>query len=279
MRRVGPAGVVRFALRLSAMAAWSVGLYLILAALSGFQLLLHRGVHGQRRALARRWAQGIAWLTGMHVEVHGSPPPPPFFLVANHLCWMDGFSITRILDCLFVGMAEMKAMPVAGRFISALDTIYVDRSNRREIPQINDAIRNALENGRSVMLFPEAVVSPGKTVRRFRPALLEHAVRDQRPVYYASVVYRTPPGSPPASQVCLYGPDPYYRTPDGQIPDSELEAWGPERPFLPYLYRLLALPSFTAAWRFAPDPLVGQDRTRLAQDLRDAVAAQFEPLE
>jgi 1-acyl-sn-glycerol-3-phosphate acyltransferase len=106
------------------------------------------------------------------------------------------------------------------------------------------------------VIFPEGTSSAGRTVEPFKPPLLALATRLGRPVHYAALSYRTPAGEPPAYQaVCWWGGLPFPR-----------HAWG-----------LLQLQSVEATVRFAPDPILEPDRKRLAERLRQAVLAEFEP--
>jgi 1-acyl-sn-glycerol-3-phosphate acyltransferase len=269
---------VRFALRALGALVWTLAVYGASVCLAGVGLLLPKWARAVRARVVRGWMNGVLALTGVRVHVEGTPPAPPFFLVSNHLSWLDGFAVNSVVDAAFVAMAETRAIPLIGRIGRGIDMIYADRSNRREVPRLNAAIAETIKRGRGVFMCPEGVVGPGREVRRFRGALFEHAVQDGRPVHYVTITYRTPPGCPPASQVCLFGPDPYYRTPDGEIPESELEAWGPERSFLPYLYGLLGLPHFDIVLTFGEAPISGSVRVALANAVHDAVAAQFVPL-
>ena len=79
-----------------------------------------------------------------------------------------------------------------------MGTIFVDRNAPRDTIRVMGRLEAAVAAGDGVVLFAEATSSPGSDVLPFRPALLEWAARDEHPVYYASLSYRTPEGSAPA---------------------------------------------------------------------------------
>ncbi len=230
------------------------------------------------KRLSKLWIRGVLRITGIRIKVEGEVPAQPYFLVANHITWADYFVMNSLVDAVCVVQAEDEKIPVLGRLMKGLNPVFVRRT-RDDIARTVNLMTEHIRKGRSLLMAPEGIVSPGKTVRRFRPALLESAVLTETPVHYASITCRTPEGYPPASRIALFGPDPYYRTPDGKIPDSELEAWGPERSFLWHLLRLLSLPWHEFTVRFAPEPVSARDRHVLANNLQQAVSTIFTPVQ
>jgi 1-acyl-sn-glycerol-3-phosphate acyltransferase len=205
----------------------------------------------------RRWSAAVLWLVGITVRVSGEPPAAPFLLVANHLSYVDILVLASRLGCVFVSKAEVRGWPLLGPICRTLGTIFIDREARRDIPRVIAAIERELGAGRGVALFPEGTSSAGRTVEPFKPPLLALATRLGRPVHYAALGYRTPPGEPPAcAAVCWWGGIPFAR-----------HAWG-----------LLRLASAEATVRFAPETILEADRKRLAERLRQAVLAELEPM-
>ena len=122
---------------------------------------------------------------------------------------------------------------------------------------MNREIADALDTGNGLVLFPEGTSTDGSQVHRFKPSLLEMAVRSGRPVDYCSLSYRTPPGERPASlSVCWWG-------------DMNL---------LSHVYGMLALPGYEATIEFGGEPVSATDRKELAQELRQAVDEIFVPV-
>jgi 1-acyl-sn-glycerol-3-phosphate acyltransferase len=217
-------------------------------------------------------------LLGLRRTVYGSPPEAPYFLVNNHITWLDFVTMNSLCDGRAVIMEEMLSMPFLGPFFKGLDPILTRRV-KEEVPRVIEEVTAAIKRGDSILMAPEGVITPGRKVRRFRPSLLEAPVQCATPVHYASITYRTPPGSPPASQRVLFGPDPHYPWPGGKIPEAEYEGWGPRRTFVGHLVRLLALPWCEVVVRFAPEPITAPDCVSLAADLQRAVQDIFTPVD
>ncbi|HKX45760.1 MAG TPA: 1-acyl-sn-glycerol-3-phosphate acyltransferase, partial [Planctomycetota bacterium] len=117
--------------------------------------------------------------------------------------------------------------------------------------------RAHLARGHTVVLFPEGTSSRGVEVLPFRPSLLEPAAGGGFPVVPAAVSYRTPAGAPPASRAVCW--------------------WG-DMTFAGHFVRLLGLPGFDARVAFGSEAPREPDRKVLADNLWQAVRAQFEPV-
>lgn len=197
------------------------------------------------------WARASLRILRLRVRVAGDPPRPPFFLVSNHLSYVDILVIASQLPCVFVSKAEVATWPVMGRVVRAVGTIFVDRARKGDVPRVLQALERAFAVGRGVVLFPEGTSSAGETVQPFRSPLLELPARSGEPVYAAALRYRTPPGERPASEVICWWSD----------IDLRRHAEG-----------VLALPSIEAELTFSSAPLHEPDRKRLANRLWQEVA-------
>ena len=228
------------------------------------------------RKISRMWLRGMPPLLGLKIHVHGMRPESPFFLVVNHITWLDFIVMNLLCDCRCVAMAEMRDTPVLGPLVKALEAIFVYRI-REDVPRVKSAILESIRQKHNILLAPEGAISPGRTVRRFRASLLEPAVSSRKAVHYASITYRTPEGCPRPSDVVLYGPDPHFRPDDDEV--NNLELWGPQRTFLNHFLRLVSLPYYEAHVRFGDEPMVSDDRIALANGLHRAVNKIFSPLE
>jgi 1-acyl-sn-glycerol-3-phosphate acyltransferase len=205
----------------------------------------------------RGWARLTLGILRIRVETSGTPPRPPFLLVANHLSYLDVLVLASRLPTVFVSKAEVRSWPLLGPICTALGTIYIDRGQRRDIPRVLAAIAAALDRGLGVVFFPEGTSSSGETVAPFKAPLLALPVRLGRAVHHATLGYRTPPGEPSAhAAVCFAGGVPFAR----------------------HALGVLALESVAATLHFDPDPITEADRKLLAERLRAAILERFEPI-
>lgn len=226
-----------------------------LAWLVGWPLaLLARRGEDWRAFVFGSWARGMAHALGMRIERLGTPPAEPSLLVSNHLGYADIVLIASQMRCVFLSKAEVADWPVIGLLSRWMQTLFVDRGRRRDVTRVAREIRERLERGQSVVLFPEGTSTGGDAVLPFRSALLEPAALGGWPVRTAALRYETPCGSPPARDVVCW--------------------WG-EASFAPHVLRLFALPSFRARIAFGNQPLRDPDRKALARRLHREVASRF----
>ena len=200
------------------------------------------------------WARAVTVVLGMRVEREGEVPLEPVLLVSNHLSYVDIVLIASQFPCVFVSKAEVGSWPLVGRLAGWMQTLFVDRTLRRDVQRVAGEIRERLHRGQSVVFFPEGTSTEGVDVRAFHPALLEPAAREGWPVRHVALRYFTPPGAPPASEAVCW--------------------WG-DMSFAPHLWALLAVPSFVARMSFGPEPIRDSDRKSLARRLHVEVASRF----
>lgn len=210
-----------------------------------------------RQLILEWWARSFVWIAGCEIEVIGTAPKAPFFLVANHVGYFDIPVIRSAAKGVFVAKHDIKQWIFLGRMIRNMGTIYVDRSRKRDIPRAGEEVIERLSAGEGVIVFPEGTSTKGDMVLPFNSSFLAFAAKSDVPVSYASISYRTP---------------------DGEPPPSESICWWDDTPFLAHILRLLSLPRITAIVNFGDEPVVNPDRKQLAAELRDRVSKRFIPM-
>jgi 1-acyl-sn-glycerol-3-phosphate acyltransferase len=246
----------RAIVRLLSLGIW-LGSGTVVTAIGVFLLLPFPGLRRRwRRGMFRLLSSGTAGIMGARVLVEGQLPPAPYLLVANHLSYLDVITISSVLPARFVAKREVKGWPLIGVLSRLLGTIFIHREQKRDALRVNDQLARALSVDDGALIFPESTSSDGAGILPFRPALLEWAAQRSFPVHTVSVSYDVPAGEPPVAQsVCWYG----------------------DMPFGSHFYGILRLSRVHTTLRFTAEPIVDSDRKRLAERLREAIAATYTP--
>lgn len=210
-----------------------------------------------RRMCLNAWARAVTAVMNIRVITSGPLPQVPFFLVSNHLSYIDIIIFASVLDCVFVSRADVASWPGIGLLAQSVDTIFLHRENYHDIPRVISLIDQKLSEGLGVIVFPEGTSSKGDKVLPFKTSLLEPAARAGYPVSYASIAYETPVDQPPAYQVVSW--------------------WG-DSTFIPHLLSLLMVREFSALVTFGDHAIQAEDRKVLAKNLWEAVNSCFVPM-
>lgn len=210
-----------------------------------------------RTIIFRNWSRAMAGLLRVRITSQGEPPQGRFFLVSNHLSYLDVAIYGTLIDAVFVAKSDVAHWPGIGLLCRNMDTIFINREHRRDVSRVGAQIEQTLDAGHGVLLFPEGTSTKGAEVLPFKPSLLEQAARSGFAVSHAAITYRTPEGEPPAYlSVC----------------------WWEDVSFPAHLFGLMRVRQIDAEVVFGAETISAPDRKALAAQLRSAVAAEFIPV-
>lgn len=208
----------------------------------------------------RFWSKGACLILNIRVRMTGSPPEAPFFLVSNHLSYIDIIPIYLNLNCTFVAKKAVRHWPLLGFMVSTMGVIFVDRTRKRDVKRVNRILSESMTHHQGVVVFPEGTTSGGDRVLPFRPPLLQYPAEEEISVYTAAIRYETDEArgdSPAEDSVCFYGArDPFHK----------------------HLVKLAGNRRIDCSIRFGKTPVRDADRKELAEKCRKSVQQLFEPM-
>ena len=153
-----------------ALLAWTALLIPVQAFALAFRLPLSRRV-------PRLYHRGVARAAGLRIRVSGRPAHPrPTLFVCNHASWIDIVVLSCVLDASFVAKAEVAGWPLFGLLARLARSVFVVRRASRS-GRHRDEMRLRLEDGDSLILFPEGTSSDGNRVLPFNSTFFAVAQR------------------------------------------------------------------------------------------------------
>jgi len=145
----------------------------------------------RRRVLLHRftcfWASLYTWLNpAWPVHVTGRAhirPGETYVMVANHLSFVDILVLFRLFRHFkWVSKIENFRLPLLGWNMSLNGYVKLRRGDRQSVVEMFDTCERLLEQGSSLMIFPEGSRSPDGRMRSFKTGAFELALRCKRPI-------------------------------------------------------------------------------------------------
>ena len=138
------------------------------------------------RRLMRRASRGLLAVLGVRLTVDGDPAAPggPRVVVANHGSYLDAVVLAAVLppDFAFVAKSELERGAAARVFLRRLGTAFVERFDRARSVQDSERLSEALQEGRSLVIFPEGTCTRGAALLPFHMGAFLAAAHADRPV-------------------------------------------------------------------------------------------------
>jgi 1-acyl-sn-glycerol-3-phosphate acyltransferase len=144
-----------------------------------------------RRAAGRFGVRCALMLIGIPVRISGlhKLPPGPCLVVSNHASYLDGPLLTAALPSRFTFVVQHGAAdwPIAGPIIRGMGVTFVNRGSARTGASQTRALIRRLEQGHSLVVFPEGTFVDTPGLLPFRKGAFLMAVHANVPVVPAVI--------------------------------------------------------------------------------------------
>ncbi len=125
---------------------------------------------------------------GVKIEQVEPVPQHHGLWVSNHVSWMDIPVVGSVSPAFFLSKAEIGEWPVFGKLAQAAGTVFIERGSG-DTGSVATQIASFLNEGFSVIFFPEATTTDGTKVKRIHGTLLQAAIDTGVPVQPIVLAY------------------------------------------------------------------------------------------
>jgi 1-acyl-sn-glycerol-3-phosphate acyltransferase len=141
-----------------------------------------------------------AWVFGVRVVTTGALPAPGSLVVANHRSYLDAVALASIVRGTFLAKREVASWPIIGLGARMAGIVFVDRADETSRALAGDALCSRLEQGTTVVNFPEGTTSSAGEPLPFHPGLFRRIAGRAVVVVPARIDYDDP-------EACWIGDD------------------------------------------------------------------------
>lgn len=136
------------------------------------QAILLRVSDRAARRFPHWYHRQVCRLLGVKLNIEGSVAKgAPILLVCNHTSWLDIPVLSALAPVSFVAKLEVGSWPFVSALARLQRSVFVDRTRRLAAGDAANAITMRLQQGDTIVLFPEGTSSDGNRVLPFKTSL------------------------------------------------------------------------------------------------------------
>lgn len=132
------------------------------------------------------WGKTVVFGTFSKIILEGKEniPRGNVLIIANHQSYFDIPVILGVLNkpAGFLAKTELKKIPLLSFWMKRLHCVFIDRKKLREAEKYIQEVIENLNNGYSMVIFPEGTRSRGKTMKNFKPGSFKVAFKTNVPI-------------------------------------------------------------------------------------------------
>jgi len=149
--------------------------------------------------LIQWWCKHLLAAFNLRVVSYGNVPEADTQLnnamfVANHISWSDIHALNSIVAIRFIAKSEIRNWPIFGYLVSRANTLFIDRSKKKDAKRTINVALQSLQAGDTLCLFPEGTTTDGTLIQPFKSSLLQAAIEAQSTIWPVAIHYPHPSG-------------------------------------------------------------------------------------
>lgn len=151
----------------------------------------------QKLTLTHWWCKKLLNCFNLHVRTYGNLPLAETrgaMFVGNHISWADIHALNSVIPLRFVAKSDIKNWPVFGYLVRASNTIFIDRTSRKDAARIVGITARSLTAGDNVCFFPEGTTTDGTHMMKFKSSIVQAAIEAEAKIWPVAIRYPLPNG-------------------------------------------------------------------------------------
>jgi len=176
-----PRGIIRLILFIAVLA-----FYVIRVAIVGL-------FTKDKLALGLRHRQQCCWtmikVLGIDLTIKGNIHEGSYLYISNHRCYLDPVAQLTKIIALPVAKAEVRNLPIMGYGASITGVHFVKRESDKSRKETRSSIAETIENGKSILIYPEGTTIATPTTGTFKPGTFHMAARDKVKIIPIAIEY------------------------------------------------------------------------------------------
>jgi len=163
-----------------------------LATIGLIKAFIQKGKLDAVYGLFHTWSLTVRKILGIQLEIRGKFPETRALILPNHRSYIDTAPFPGLVPVSFVAKIEVSRWPVIGYSTKVVNTVYVDRNDPQSRRKTRQTIQKRLEDGFSVVVFPEGTTAKAPEIKPLRPGMFHIAADGNIPVVPVAIEYADP---------------------------------------------------------------------------------------
>ncbi|MDX8338598.1 lysophospholipid acyltransferase family protein [Draconibacterium sp. IB214405] len=136
------------------------------------------------------WGRSILFMCGIKIDSNELPTSEHFILMPNHRSYIDIFIVAATTPAAMVGKAEIAKWPFGALGARVSNSILVDRKNQKSLLLTMKRIKESVDKGMPVILFPEGTTYKGPLTKKFKNGSFKIAADGNIPVIPMAIDFK-----------------------------------------------------------------------------------------
>ncbi len=142
--------------------------------------------------ITMRWGKSLIKYSNIKVQQFGKIPDEGVLFISNHRSYIDIALIAKFIPCTFLSKAEVANWPVIGIAARLAKVLFVKRDDQQSRKQARELVHNTLQQGISVIVFPEGTSNTAKDLMPFKKGVFNVAADGKFSVIPVAIIFRNP---------------------------------------------------------------------------------------